>query len=992
MANTKERLGHITQISNNEEAAVALFNENVNKTNRSIEDSLSRSGKGSNEMLVDLDMGGKRIINVGAPKGALDLVRYKDIEEITPAVDKAKAEADRSAAYANEAVKAASAAAYHKEESEELAGLAQAWALADDFDDRLEGESSSKAYSNLAMAIANAPEDTPVNMSELQSRTILKGDSASIKIANVSTLPAGHEAYVRNIGTERDAVFEIGLPRADNDHYAQGNLGDIRSTTATVLPKGCEWCSGQWLTEAQYPDMYAAVKAKQVAVTTSSNYDSQVSSNGACVFFVIDEANKRFRVPTLKGNIMFGVASGVAPYEYGKYQQAGLPNVTGTFDAPELTWNNGVAQTAASGSLYAYESVHNVTATGSNGKGAAIGFDASRSNPLFGRSNTVQPEALLLHYYVVLSESRKSIYCPKSSVATFADLPMSGNILGDTRVALDTSTIYVWAQTLKGSYTWTSLGSSASSGGVSIAEWGSIEGDITAQADLQEALAGKANIADIPDVPTKTSQLENDSGFITAEDMPEPDLTGCLDNKLSGQSNSVGILSRSALSSSDSGLVSIGSDSQAGGTGATAIGFSSYAAARGTAMGYDSNGTGSSSIAIGYKASATKSSTIAIGSETSSSSGASASSENAIAIGSNNVKASGSQAIALGKSATASSGQSIAIGSSATAKSYSACLAIGANATSSHNSAVAIGQYSNASGNYGVAVGAQAVASGDFSSAFGNSAEATQAYAIQIGKGTNSTANTMSVGLSDSLNVQLLDASGKIPAERLPDDIGGTDLTGCLKNTTNTDLASLVVVPEGATVVQSGAVSQVAFGTNSLTLSGSGATAFGGYTKAQGNKTTALGFGAKATAVSAIQIGNGTNTTANTMNVALSDSLNVTLLDASGKIPDARLPEGFGAPATSTGTALEFGASNTEYEAPEDGYFAFYAQYNSGTDAFVSLRNTSTISNIVGMEHFWYSSKGAARLFCPARKGHKAIVEYNCTLKNVYFYFIPSRG
>lgn len=44
------------------------------------------------------------------------------------------------------------------------------------------------------------------------------------------------------------------------------------------------------------------------------------------------------------------------------------------------------------------------------------------------------------------------------------------------------------------------------------AEWGNIQGNISAQTDLQNALDGKA---DISDIPTKTSDLTNDSGFIT---------------------------------------------------------------------------------------------------------------------------------------------------------------------------------------------------------------------------------------------------------------------------------------------------------------------------------------------------------------------------------------------------------------------------------------------------------------------------------------------
>lgn len=45
------------------------------------------------------------------------------------------------------------------------------------------------------------------------------------------------------------------------------------------------------------------------------------------------------------------------------------------------------------------------------------------------------------------------------------------------------------------------------------AEWGNITGTLSAQTDLQNALNAKANVADIP---TATSDLTNDSGFITS--------------------------------------------------------------------------------------------------------------------------------------------------------------------------------------------------------------------------------------------------------------------------------------------------------------------------------------------------------------------------------------------------------------------------------------------------------------------------------------------
>lgn len=86
-----------------------------------------------------------------------------------------------------------------------------------------------------------------------------------------------------------------------------------------------------------------------------------------------------------------------------------------------------------------------------------------------------------------------------------------------------------------------------------------------------------------------------------------------------------------------------------------------------------------------------------------------------------------------------------------TTHAYNYCASLGGTATANYGSSFG---YSSSAGNYGVALGASAVASGN--------------YAIQLGYGTNSTANTMNVGLSSSLNVQLLNSSGKIPAGRLP--------------------------------------------------------------------------------------------------------------------------------------------------------------------------------------------------------------------------------
>lgn len=87
------------------------------------------------------------------------------------------------------------------------------------------------------------------------------------------------------------------------------------------------------------------------------------------------------------------------------------------------------------------------------------------------------------------------------------------------------------------------------------------------------------------------------------------------------------------------------------------------------------------------------------------------------------------------------------------------------SATFSYNYATSVGGTITA--NYGSSFGYSSSAAG-YALALGYSAVASGNYSIQIGQGTNSTANTLSVGLSSSLNVQLLNSSGQIPAGRLP--------------------------------------------------------------------------------------------------------------------------------------------------------------------------------------------------------------------------------
>lgn len=277
---------------------------------------------------------------------------------------------------------------------------------------------------------------------------------------------------------------------------------------------------------------------------------------------------------------------------------------------------------------------------------------------------------------------------------------------------------------------------------------------------------------------------------------------------------------------------------------------------------------------------------------------------------------------------------SIAIGSTSSPSSY---------VSASGLESIAIGYRASSSQDYGVSLGADSAVSGGAGVALGYHAKATASYAIQLGYGTNSTANTFSVGLSNSNNYQLLDSSGIIPTARIPSDVlknaaTGTDSWRFAGATTdgNERNYSLAIGPNAVnTSNYSTSIGYNARASGNGLSIGLNARAWGGsfYSIAIGTQATigsspstaaqyatAIGSFATVTGNGAIQIGYGTNSTAQTFNVGFYDAnstLNYQLLDGAGHIPGPRMTlQGSAAPDTSTvGTVGQFYVDTTNQDA-----------------------------------------------------------------------------
>lgn len=171
-----------------------------------------------------------------------------------------------------------------------------------------------------------------------------------------------------------------------------------------------------------YPDFYAKVVEEYNQATTTetvngvtvkvhsnghkfydiankSAIDSSFNSLGTAWFYGVDTANERIFLPR---NNYFEQMT-VSTSEVGKSVQAGLPNITGTFDTQELSYTTTGETT---GALYKYTSKYGLGANGASKSALAIGFDASRSNSIYGKSDTVQPNAVKKLLYICVGNTQ----------------------------------------------------------------------------------------------------------------------------------------------------------------------------------------------------------------------------------------------------------------------------------------------------------------------------------------------------------------------------------------------------------------------------------------------------------------------------------------------------------------------------------------------------------------------------------------------------------
>lgn len=145
---------------------------------------------------------------------------------------------------------------------------------------------------------------------------------------------------------------------------------------------------------------YTANNGRKICLADQeSNVAAIYAATGVAWYYIIDTTNQRFKLPRTE------FAETGLRDTVGKYVEAGSPNITGSGYDSIAVGDASTFTDTASGAFYCgnAKNARRARYDGSATENAcAISFDASRSNSIYGNSDTVQPPAtqMYLYFYV----------------------------------------------------------------------------------------------------------------------------------------------------------------------------------------------------------------------------------------------------------------------------------------------------------------------------------------------------------------------------------------------------------------------------------------------------------------------------------------------------------------------------------------------------------------------------------------------------------------
>nr|DAH64342.1 MAG TPA: tail fiber protein [Caudoviricetes sp.] len=207
---------------------------------------------------------------------------------------------------------------------------------------------------------ANTSTNPSFNASSLGALTIVKGADLPLAAGDISG--EGYLAILQYSATWNKWVLQN--PAKGIDVSTGVPVGTVVMFTAAEPPAGYLKCDGSAVGRTTYPELYAAIG------TTYGAGDGSTT----------------FNLPDLIGRFAEGSATP------GTVKEAGLPNITGSSGAPYYT----ALSISDFGAFYAEGDYSVPISNNGSTQLSNVRFDASRSNSIYGKSDTVQPPALTL--------------------------------------------------------------------------------------------------------------------------------------------------------------------------------------------------------------------------------------------------------------------------------------------------------------------------------------------------------------------------------------------------------------------------------------------------------------------------------------------------------------------------------------------------------------------------------------------------------------------
>lgn len=173
-------------------------------------------------------------------------------------------------------------------------------------------------------------------------------------------------------------------------------IGGIIQTLLPVLDTRFHLADGTWLSgeifnyvkrcEELYPNIFTC---------TDEEFETALNTYNQCGKFVLDNENRRTRLPKLDGFI-----EGTSNVESAtSLKQCGLPNIEGVihFGYGDM----GSDPFMFSGAFYGSDACKRFGRNADNNPGFRdVHLDASRSSKVYGRSQKVQPQSILVLTYI----------------------------------------------------------------------------------------------------------------------------------------------------------------------------------------------------------------------------------------------------------------------------------------------------------------------------------------------------------------------------------------------------------------------------------------------------------------------------------------------------------------------------------------------------------------------------------------------------------------